>query len=126
MTWLPVLLLMGGGVGIGITMATRLLRGLARRPMLIGLHILCGAGALEELVVTLHGTESVTALPTANGGSLTALMLAGTLFIGFSVPLISRRAPGAARRVLVVHAVAGLATLGTLLVWLGRQGLLRF
>lgn len=124
MTWLPVLLLLTCGVGLGITMATRNWRGPPRKPVLIGLHILFGAGALEELVVSLHGTESVAALSSANGGSLTALLIAATLFIGFSVPLISRRAPQAARRVLVLHAATGLTAFAALIVWLAKEGFL--
>ena len=51
MSTLPVAILLGATVGMGVILATLYWRG-RRKPVLIGVHFLLAAGSLEALAMT--------------------------------------------------------------------------
>jgi hypothetical protein len=109
MAALPALVLLTAAAGLGLIMGWRYLRGLRNAPVMIGSHLLLGAGGLEVLAMLLRGAPDGSAW---HGGSLrvggTAL-LAAALFTGLTVPLIARQAPRGASYVLAAHAAIAAA-----------------
>jgi hypothetical protein len=93
----------------------------ARRPVLIGFHVLLGLGAAESLVVFLHtgGLEDDSAarrLALVAGGCLAAALASG-----FIAPLLGKSYRLAANSLLAAHVFSGLAGLLVVLVFVSRM-----
>ena len=87
MPMFPFILLPLAAMALGLVLAVFHLRGI-RKPMLIGLHLLLGLGALEIMVVLLKGTPSSDGLPAGDFGNVSAGFLALAAFIGLLTPIL--------------------------------------
>lgn len=116
MTLLPVGLTLVAAVLLGLVLGVQYLRRI-RRPMVIGVHVLCGIGALEQLVIQLHGTPGGDVTPYGRFGDALALLLVGSIASGFISALLVRHSKRVAEAVLVTHALVGAAGFGVFLVW---------
>ena len=88
-----------------------------RKPLLIGLHLLLGLGALEVLVVLLKGTSGSDGLPAGDFGNVAAGCLALAAFVGLLTPILGRRSRLTANAMLVAHGSAGVAGVLFCIAW---------
>ena len=65
----PFILLPLAVMAVGFVLVAYYLRGI-RKPMVIGLHVLLGFGALELMVMLLKGTPDGDTLPTGDFGNV--------------------------------------------------------
>ena len=114
-TKLPVGLLLTAAVSLGLTLGWFYLHNV-RKPMLIGLHLLLGAGALESLAVLLHSSHAADA-PGVSPGIVAASLVAWSLFSGLIRPLFAEARPKQGNALLVTHAAAGLTGFFVFLFW---------
>jgi hypothetical protein len=112
MNTVPVLVILGAAVALGLYLLLLYLRG-RRKPVLIGFHLLLGLGGLETLVMLLHGTPDGAAAPKGALGQTAAVFLFVAAIAGLSAALL-RRFRLVANFALMVHA--GVASVGFLLV----------
>jgi hypothetical protein len=103
---LPVAILLIAASVLGVVLGLRHLRGARRPPVMIGAHLLLGAGGLELFAMLLRGTPSGTILSAGTFGWVAAALLAVSMFAGVSAALF-RRSPRVAQIVLVTHAALG-------------------
>ena len=116
MPMFPFLALPLAAMALGLVLVVLHLRGI-RKPLLIGLHLLLGLGALELLVVMLKGTPSSDGLPAGDFGDVAAGFLALAAFIGLLTPILGRRSRLTANAMLVAHGSAGLAGVILCIAW---------
>ena len=116
MPMFPFILLPLAAMALGLVLAVFHLRGI-RKPMLIGLHLLLGLGALEIMVVLLKGTPSSDGLPAGDFGNVSAGFLALAAFIGLLTPILGRRSRLTANAMLLAHGSAGLAGVLFCIAW---------
>jgi hypothetical protein len=112
MNAVPVLVLLGAAVVLGLYLLLLYLRG-HRKPVLIGFHLLLGLGGLETLVMLLHGTPDGAAAPEGTLGQTAAVFLIVAVVAGLSAALL-RRSRVFANVMLAAHA--GVASVGFLMV----------
>eukprot|EP01037_Dinobryon_pediforme_P006658 gene6658-6728_t len=111
MLGLLILLLLTTVVALGATMGLQHLRGIKRKPMMIGLHLLLAIGTMEPLLILLGGTPNGETLPNAALGEWAAGLVAMALFLGLVAAILARRAVAGAQWILAVHAAAGVSGL---------------
>ncbi len=117
MPMFPFIVLPLAAMALGLVLGVLHLRGI-RKPMLIGLHLLLGFGALELLVVMLKGTPNGDGLPAGDFGNVSAGFLALAGFIGLLTPILGRRSHLTANAMLLAHAGAGLAGVLLCMAWI--------
>jgi hypothetical protein len=101
----PVIVIFTAAVALGAVLFVLWLRD-QRRPVLIGVHLLLGAGGLEQLAMYMGQTSLK---PTAGA------LFAAALICGL-VAALMREAPRAATAVLFTHIALGLAGFAVLLL----------
>ena len=116
MPMVPLILLPLAAMALGLVLVVLRLRGL-RKPVLIGLHLLLGLGALELLVVLLKDGSSDDGLPAAAFGNVAAGFLALAAFIGLLTPILGRRSRLTANAMLFAHGSAGVAGVLLCIAW---------
>lgn len=82
----------------------------ARKPVVIGLHLLAGMAGLETMVATIHMSGLDAESPVRRFGIMAAGWFAVAVFSGLMIPLVCKGRPQAANLMLVVHI--GSATVG--------------
>jgi hypothetical protein len=107
----PVTIILAGTVALGVVLGMNYLRDV-RKPVLIGFHLLLGAGGLEQLLIALQGT------PAWSLGVFAAGFLVLTLALGLVGGLIGRRSRRASLIMVGTHAAAGLTGVGLFLGWI--------
>ncbi|NDA46223.1 MAG: hypothetical protein EBY21_02890 [Alphaproteobacteria bacterium] len=112
----PFILLPLAVMIVGFVLVAYYLRGI-RKPMIIGLHVLLGFGALEVIVVLLKGTPSGESLPAGDFGNLAAGLLALAGFLGLLSPILGRRSRQTAVLMLLAHGSAGFAGVLLCMAW---------
>jgi hypothetical protein len=103
MTLLPVIILLGITVMIGLFMGQRAWRGVPNNPVMIGFHVLLGAAAFEPLVVALQKIQ-VGSAATGSYGTATFLLVGLTLISGVVRSLVIKQSPALRTPLLAVHA----------------------
>jgi len=101
---IPPVMLLGTAVGLGIFLGVEYLRRVRSNPVMIGLHLLLGAGGLELVAMRLRGTPEGVVTPAGHLGSVAALLLVLAMFTGLIAPMIGRRSRGTMNLALAVHA----------------------
>lgn len=108
MTIIPILILICATAALGVALGVRYLRDAPRKPLLVGLHVLLGLGALE---IAAYGLWSARQAGEASQlGVAAAGALAAAAFIGLLAPILGRRSRGTMTVALIAHA--GVATIG--------------
>jgi hypothetical protein len=113
----PFILLPLSAMALGVMLAICHLRSI-RKPMLIGLHLLLGFGALELMVVLLKGTPNGDVLPAGDFGNVSAGFMALAGFLGLLTPILGRRSRLTANAMLLAHGGAGVAGVLLCMAWL--------
>ena len=116
MPMFPFIALPLAAMALGLVLVVFRLRGI-RKPLLIGLHLLLGLGALETLVVLLKGTPGSEVLPAGDFGNVAAGFLALAAFVGLLTPILGRRSRFTANAMLLVHGSAGVAGVIFCIAW---------
>jgi hypothetical protein len=83
----------------------------ARKPTLIGYHLLAGLGGTEVMVATLHMSGLAADSPIRAIGLAAAVAFGLAAFSGFLAPLVGRAAPKLANWLLALHVGSGAAGL---------------
>lgn len=112
----PFILLPLGAMAMGLVLLVLHLRGV-RKPMLIGLHLLLGFGALELMVVLMKGTPNGDGLPAGEFGNVSTGFLALAGFLGLLTPILGRRSRLTANAMLLAHGCAGVAGVLLCMAW---------
>jgi hypothetical protein len=113
---IPVAILLLAATVLGVVLGLRHLRRMRRPPVMIGAHLLLGAGGLELFAMLLRGTPSGTIFSAGTFGWVAAALLAVSMFAGVSAALF-RRSPRAAQLVLLTHAALGAVGVLLFFVW---------
>lgn len=111
----PILILVCATAALGLLLGVRYLRREARKPMLIGLHLLLGIGALEVTAYSLWGAQQDGGVPKL--GVAAAFALAAAMFIGLLAPIIGRRSRQTMSVALAAHASVATVGLALVLIW---------
>jgi hypothetical protein len=111
MTTTPITVLLTAAVGLGIYLGLAYLRK-ERKVGWNAVHLLVGAGGVEQLLVRVQGS------PSGSIGYQAVLVLGVTMVLGFLAAVIGGNAPRKAEYVLIAHATAGLAGFVLFLAWL--------
>lgn len=113
MTIVPVSLILAAAVVTGGVLVLHYLRRV-RRPILIGMHLLLGAGTLEQTVLLVAGTQDSGA---GRAGIAAAGFLSAALAVGLLTSLIARGSRKLSNRMVAAHV--GLGAVGAMLfvVW---------
>jgi hypothetical protein len=117
MTTIPVLLLLGASAALGLYLGLLYLRGV-RKPVLIGTHLLLGAGGLEQLVMVMRGVPNGDTLRAGTFGTVAAGLLVAAMATGLAAPLLAGRSRRGGEAVLVAHICAGLAGFVIFVSWI--------
>jgi hypothetical protein len=112
----PFILLPLSAMAMGLLLLVLHLRGI-RKPVLIGLHLLLGFGALELMVFLLKGTSDSDGLPAGDFGNVSAGFLALAGFLGLLTPILGRRSRLTANSMLLAHGCAGVAGVLLCMAW---------
>ncbi len=116
MPMFPFIALPLAAMALGLVLVVLHLRGI-RKPLLIGLHLLLGLGALEVLVVLLKGAPGSDGLPAGDFGNVAAGFLALAAFIGLLTPILGRRSRLTGNAMLLAHVSAGVAGVLLCIAW---------
>ena len=119
MTMIPVLILVCATAAVGALLGVRYLRREARKPMLIGLHLLLGIGALEVVAYSLWGAQQDGGVPKL--GAAAAGALAAAMFIGLLAPIVGRRSRQTMSVALAAHASVATAGLALAVIWVSSR-----
>lgn len=119
MTMIPVLILICATAALGVLLGIRYIRREARKPMLIGLHLLLGIGALEIVAYSLWGAQQEGGVPRV--GVAAAGALAGAMFIGLLAPILGRRSRQTMNIALTAHASVATAGLALAVIWISSR-----
>jgi len=114
---IPVVVLFGAAVCLGLILGLQYLRGVRSKPVMIGMHLLLGAGGLEVMVMTLSGAPDGTVMWTGTLGRTAAGFLAAALFIGLLTPMVGRRSRQTMNVALATHATIASVGFVLLLAW---------
>jgi hypothetical protein len=117
---LPIALILTAAVGLGLYLGWLYLRGV-RKPVLNGIHILLGAGALEGLAVLLHGAPNGAVFVARSLGVAALGLFAYAMFSGLTGPVFGRQSRRAGEAILVTHVSAGLIGFAVFLWWVARN-----
>jgi len=113
---IPVLLLVGATAALGLLLGVRYVRREARKPMLVGLHLLLGIGALEVLAYSLWGAQDGAGVPAQ--GAAAAIALAAAMFIGLLSPILGRRSRRTMSIALAAHASVATVGIALSVIWI--------
>jgi len=119
MTTIPVALLFFAAVILGIIIGLQYLRGI-RKPVLIGTHLLLGAGGLEQFVIMLQGTPSGEVISPGTFGRVAAGFFVAALASGLLAPMIGRGSRRTANIALIAHIGVGAVGFLLFLAWLAK------
>ncbi len=119
MTALPVVLLVTAAAALGAYLLLLWFRD-ARKPVLIGFHVLLGLGGAESLVVFLHMSGPDDGSPTRQIVLVAGGFLAAAIASGFLAPVIGRSYRLAANWLLAAHVASGLAGFLIVLAFVSR------
>jgi hypothetical protein len=114
---LPVILLIGLTVSLGIYMGLRYLRGEKNKPEVIGFHFLIGIGGLEVLMVLMAGGLDGLAFGHMPLAQIAAALIASALVIAVITALGRPKARATKNLALAAHAGTALLGFGALLIW---------
>jgi hypothetical protein len=120
MTTLPVVILVTAAAALGAYLLLLWFRN-ARKPVLIGFHVLLGLGGAETLVVFLHGSDLGEGSAARRVVLIAGAFLAAAIASGFLAPVIGRSYRVAANSLLAAHVASGLAGLLIVLVFVSRM-----
>ncbi len=119
MTTVPILAILGGAVALGAVNLKLRLEG-QRKPVLLGIHLLLGIGALEVLVFFLRDANGGEGVPAGPYGNIAAALLAMAVFIGLLSPIVAKNSRSLSNALLVAHVASGSLGAVTALVWASR------
>ncbi len=108
MAALPPTLFLTIAAGLGLYLGWLYLRGIRRKPVMIGLHLLLGAAGLETMVMMLRGLPNGETSAAGAFGGIAAGLLAAAMFSGLIAPMLCRGSRRTANLVVASHWVAGL------------------
>jgi hypothetical protein len=114
---IPAVLLLTGAVVLGVLLGIEYLRRVRSKPLVIGLHLLLGAGSLEVMAMLLHGTPDGAATPALKILQATAALMAFALCSGLVAPMIGRRSRSTMNAALGIHVAAAAAGFVLCLYW---------
>lgn len=117
MAALPPALFLTIAAGLGLYLGWLYLRGIRRKPVMIGLHLLLGAAGLETTVMLLRGLPNGTSSAAGAFGGIAAGLLAAALFTGLIAPMLCRGSRRTANVVVASHAGVGLAGCALFIAW---------
>jgi hypothetical protein len=118
-TGLPLLLLLGASVALGLFLGWRYLHKLRNNPVHSAVHLILGVAGLECLLLLMRGALDAPVAPTQLLAKPAAVLLALTLMAGFAAPIVARqfgRKP--ATVALIAHATLGAAGVILAVTWL--------
>jgi hypothetical protein len=118
-TTVPVILCMTAAVLLGAVIGILWLMR-ARRPVLIGIHVLLGVLGLEQMALLIHGTPSGIALQSSEVSTWALAALAAAMFTGLVAPLFGREMRRAANAMLMGHVVIGALGFILFLSWVTK------
>lgn len=113
----PIVAVVSAAVILGVYLGVLFLKGIRRTPVLIGLHLLLGAAALEMCVMLLHGPPSGVTVPEGPYGRIALVLFAGAMFSGLLTPMLFKHSRQGGNAMLATHAGVGLAGFGLFLAW---------
>jgi hypothetical protein len=119
---IPTVVLLSVAVGLGVFLGIKYLRRERSRPVMIGVHLLFGAGGLETFAMLLHQTPNGTAMPAGSLGPAAAGLLAVGMMAGIAAPMIGRRSRRTMSVALATHAGMAGAGFALLIAWMTRGG----
>jgi hypothetical protein len=119
---IPVLVLLSVAVALGVLLGIQCLRRERSRPVMIGVHLLFGAGGLEAFAMVLHGTPNGGSTPAGGLGTAAAGLLAVAMMAGIAAPMIGRRSRRTMSVALATHACIAGVGFALLIVWMSRGG----
>ena len=117
MPMLPLIVLLLSAMLAGLVLGVLHLKQI-RKPVLIGLHMLLGFGALAVLVFVLKGVPAGDGLATSDLGSFSAGFLALAGFVGLLAPIVSRGSRLMSNAMLFAHVGAGVVGVMFCMAWL--------
>ena len=117
---LPIALILTASMCLGLYLGWLYLRGV-RKPVLNGIHILLGAGALEGLAVLLHGAPNGAVFVAHSLGVGALGLFAYAMFSCLLGPIFGRQSRRTGEAVLVTHVSAGLVGFLVFLWWVARN-----
>jgi hypothetical protein len=120
-TVIPVLILLSVAVVLGIVLGLQYLQRERSPPVLIGFHLLLGAGGLEMLAMLLHGTPDRRILPAGALLTAAAAMVMAAMFSGLIAPMVGRQSRRTMNVALLIHTLVGLTGFVLLLAWAARR-----
>lgn len=112
------MILLSGAVVLGLVLGVDYLRRVRSRPVLIGLHLLLGAGGVELIAIVLRGTPDGKVMPAGWPGKFAALLLLMALFTGLLAPMVGRRSRNTMNLALATHVSLAAVGFTLLLAWL--------
>jgi hypothetical protein len=115
----PVVCLVTAAAALGAWLLVLWFRN-ARRPVLIGFHVLLGLGSAETLVVFLHTSGLDDDAPARRIALTAGAFLAAAIASGFLAPLFGRDYRIAANSLLAAHVFAGVAAFLIVLAFFAR------
>jgi hypothetical protein len=119
MTTLPIVAILTAAVSLGGYNLFLRQRGI-RKPVLIGVHLLFGLGALEVLIYFLKDANGGEGQPAGSFGNVAAAFLALAAFSGLLAPILGRRSRLTSNVLMATHASCGIAGFLTALAWVSR------
>ena len=119
MTAVPVGVLVTAAAGLGAYLLILWFRS-ARKPVLIGVHVLLGLGAAETLVVFLHTSDLADNSPARRLALVAGGCLVAAIASGFTAPLFGKDYRVVANSLLATHVLAGLAGFLIVLAFLSQ------
>jgi len=119
---LPVLLLLGGATALGVVLGIQYLRRIRSQPVLIGMHLLLGAGGMEVLAMLLRGAPDGTLWSGTGMVKIAAGLVALAMVTGLVAPMIGRGSRRTMNVALATHVSIAVAGIALLLAWLLRGG----
>ena len=92
----------------------------ARKPVLIGFHLIAGIGGVETLMVFLHNSDFAQDSPVRALGMTAAKLFGASIFTGFLAPLVGKGRPQLANLLLTIHVGCGVLGFMTALNFAGQ------
>jgi hypothetical protein len=114
---IPALVLLSAAVCLGVIMGIQYLRHVRSKPVMIGIHLLLGAGGLEVLAMMLRGAPDGSTIHGRSVAVAAAGLLALALMAGIAAPMIGRRSRRTMSVALATHAGIAAAGFLVLLAW---------
>ena len=108
---------LAAAAALGSFLGILYLRGLRRKPVLIGTHLLLGAAGLEQMAMMLRGAPNGAVVQPGVLGNLAAGFVAAAMFSGLVAALLPARSRRVIDVALATHASVGFAGLALFLAW---------